>query len=279
MAGLYLTDLAAVCRAAGLTVYEQDGWQFRARSSGGYDTGRPTHVMVHHTASGPGSDGWPDADYCSFVSDIRPVANLYLDRQGAVYVLAAGATNTNGAGVDPCGDVPDDSMNTHAIGIEAGNDGVGEPWPDVQQDAYVVLVAALDAAYSIPPERVHSHAEWTPDGRKIDPAGPSRFGSSTWNMDLFRDELNSSTPTPPIPGDDMAALGYYRDDRPDVDEGQGTWQIWLVSGDQVGNVWTCPIPDLPDRGKWELVQPIVGDPPVRPFAALVALMDVQNRPG
>ena len=187
--GLYLTDLADICRAAGLTVLEQAGWQFRARSSGGYADGQPDHVMCHHTASGSSADGWPDADYCSYTSDIRPVANLYLDRAGAVYVLAAGATNTNGSGSDPCGIVPADSMNTHAIGIEAGNDGVGEPWPAAQQDAYIALVSALCSAYGIPTSSVHSHAEWTT--RKIDPAGPSRWApeGGTWPMDGFRAEL------------------------------------------------------------------------------------------
>lgn len=72
----------------------------------------------------------------------------------------------------------------------------------------------------------------------------------------------------------MAALGYYRDDRPD-----GEWQIWVVGLDDDGCVWDCPIDDLPDRGKWDKVQPIVGDPPVRPFGAMVGLMDMQNRPG
>lgn len=271
----YLADLADVLRAAGLDVLEQDGWQTRARSSGGYDNGRPTHVMVHHTASGPSADGWPDADYCSFTSDIRPVANLYLDRAGTVYVLAAGCCNTNGSGFDPCGSVPDDSMNTHAIGIEAGNDGVGEPWPAAQQDAYVQLVATLGAAYGISTGCVHSHAEYAPT-RKIDPAGPSRWApeGGTWPMDGFRAELGHTVPpTPPTTGDDdMAAFAYFRDDRTDG------WQIWAVSLDGHGQAWTCPISDLPDNGKWDVVQPIVGDPPVRPFGALVGLMDRQNRP-
>lgn len=268
----YLTDLADVLRAGGLDVLEQAGWQTRARSSGGYADGRPTHVVVHHTASGPSADGWPDADYMSYTSDIRPVANLYLDRAGSVYVLAGGATNTNGSGFDPCGMVPDDSMNVHAIGIEAGNDGVGEPWSDAQQNSYVLLVATLGAAYGISTGCVHSHAEYAPT-RKIDPAGPSRWAAGgTWPMDGFRaDVAGSTTPTPaPITtGDDVT---YYRDDRADG------WQIWAVSLDARGQVWTCPISDLPDAGKWDVVQPIVGDPAMRPFGALVGLMDRQNRP-
>ena len=36
MTGMYLTDLAYVCGRAGLVVYTQDGWQSRARASGGF---------------------------------------------------------------------------------------------------------------------------------------------------------------------------------------------------------------------------------------------------
>jgi hypothetical protein len=197
MSGRYLTDLAFVVRAAGLDVIEMDGWQTRARSSGGYSSGRPTHVMVHHTASGPSSDGWPDANYCTHGSDNRPVANLYLNRAGTVWVMAAGATNTNGQG-GPLDNVPADSMNSYAIGIEAGNNGTGEVWPVAQQDGYLWLCQALCATYAIPHSHVRSHAEWSP-GRKIDPAGPSRWApGGTWPMHEFRDDLA----TLPL-GDDM----------------------------------------------------------------------------
>jgi hypothetical protein len=210
MSGRYLTDLADVLRRAGLAVIEVDGWRNRARGSGGYSTGRPTHVMVHHTASGKSADGWGDVNYIATGSGDAPLSNLYLDRAGTWYVIAAGATNTNGSGHDSWGGgVPDDAMNTHAIGIEAGNDGLGEPWPPVMQDSYRDGVAALCAAYAIPTAHVRAHAEWAP-GRKVDPAGPARWsphptgggGGNTWAMDGFRaDVATSSTedtaPAPP----------------------------------------------------------------------------------
>lgn len=80
----------------------------------------------------------------------------------------------------------------------------------------------------------------------------------------------SPVPGPPVGGE--TTVMYYRDDRP---EG---WQIWAVGLDSYGCAWTCPIEDLPDAGKWDVVSPIVGDPPVRPFTAMVGLMDRQNRP-
>jgi N-acetylmuramoyl-L-alanine amidase len=179
----YLTDLAAVLRQGGLDVVELDGWTTRARGSGGYDQGRPTHVMVHHTASPPSSSGGPDAEYCAWGDDDAPLANLCLDRDGVWWVLAAGATNTNGKG-GPIDGVPADSMNTYAIGVEA-NGGYGEAWPAVQTDAYTAGVAALCDRYGC--SHVRAHFEWAPD-RKIDPAGPSPWaqGNASWDMNAFR---------------------------------------------------------------------------------------------
>jgi hypothetical protein len=201
MGSRYLTDLADVCRAAGLVVQEEAGWQTRARGSGGFDSGRPNHVMVHHTASGPNNDGQPDVNYQCYGADARPIANLYLSRSGKVWIEAAGATNTNGSGTDPCGIVPLDSMNSHAIGIEAGNNGVGEVWPAAQQTAYITLVNALCSHYGIGIEQVHSHIEYAP-GRKIDPAGPAQWppinSSQSWDMNAFRADLGIG-PIPPGP--------------------------------------------------------------------------------
>src|SRR5262245_14237883 len=160
MGDRYLTDLADVCRRVGVPVVEVDGWPERARGSGGYDAGRPNHVMVHHTASGPSSDGWPDVNYSTYYDDDAPLCNLYLSREPAIYVCAGGATNTNESGSDPCHVVSDDAMNSAAIGIEAGNGGTGELWPAAMLDAYVALVAVLCAAYGIDVAAVHSHWEW-----------------------------------------------------------------------------------------------------------------------
>jgi N-acetylmuramoyl-L-alanine amidase len=211
MGSRYLTDLATVVRGAGLPCTEYSGWQTRARGSGGYESGRPTHIMVHHTASSSSQNGKPDADYIAVGSGDAPLSNLYIDRQGKVWVIAAGATNTNGKGHDYWGGgVPDDSMNSYAIGIEAGNNGVGEAWPTVQQDAYVKLVKALMTNYGIPLGHVRAHFEWAPD-RKIDPAGSSRYanGGASWNMDKFRTDCynaaGGSVPEPtPEPEDDVA---------------------------------------------------------------------------
>jgi peptidoglycan hydrolase-like protein with peptidoglycan-binding domain len=215
MAGRYLTDLDDVARRTGFPVIEVGGgpgqqgedWKRRARRSNtnGYSDGRPDHVMVHHTASGAGSDGWPDVNYCLFRSDARPLMNLYISRKGDIYVCAAGCTNTNGSGTDMCG-MANDAMNTHAIGIEAGNDGRGELWPDPQLNCYNRLCKELCDAYGIPIERIHSHWQYA-IGRKIDAAGgpryqePPRDGPTpiSWNMVPFCNDVRASDQSQPPP--------------------------------------------------------------------------------
>lgn len=218
----YLTWIADALRAAGLEVTEVQGWQTRARSSGGYASGRPWCIMWHHTAS----DTTPqnDVDYIVSGSPDAPLANLYLARSGAVWVCAAGATNTNGKGGPLAvsrGTVPADSMNTHAVGIEAANNGTGEVWPQAQIDAYFVINATLAFELELDAADLATHAAWAP-GRKIDPAvaaavaGPWQPGainaSGTWNVADVRAEAvrragaTPPTPTPTPPPDEETAM-------------------------------------------------------------------------
>jgi hypothetical protein len=206
----YLTDLAEVLRIAGLQVVELDGWQTRARGSGGYD-GLPWAVLWHHTASA--GNGAADADYCTFGSDDAPVCNLVIGRDGLVYVCAAGATNTNGKGGPltlPDGRViPTDGCNSRVVGIEFSNDGVGMAWPEVQVSAGLDASAAICAAYIGGADQVAQHVDWAPD-RKIDPAraeavqGPwrptSTNSSGSWRLaDLRAECLRRTGSLPPTP--------------------------------------------------------------------------------
>jgi hypothetical protein len=251
----YLTDLADVMRRAGLTVVEQSGWQKRARGSGGYDSGRPWGVMWHHTASPSSWDGRKDADYITTGDSDAPLANLYIDRSGAVWVCAAGATNTNGKGGPftgwSKGTVPADSMNTYAIGIELGNAGTGEPWPECQTDAAFAASIACSSAYGLKVDDVCSHNVWAPT-RKIDPAtasavmGPwsprSSTSSGTWHLEDIKSECrrrSSSTPAPPTPlpeediivsGSSSLWLGGGRLDNFVTDDAGTVWHNWYEPG-------------------------------------------------
>lgn len=231
MGAIWLLSLPDVLVAAGCAVDLYPGWELRSRGSGGYD--ELLAVQVHHTAS----DTSPANDFAWMWenSPDQPIGALHLARDGTYTVGAAGATNTSGKGgpLDTSrGTIPLDAANRYVLSIEAANNGVGEPWPWVQQEAYVRGVRALAVAYGLTFGRgdVHSHEEWT--DRKIDPAGQSMWatGSATWNMDAFRyDVANMPDPGPPEPptpppGDDQmytfldltdvdAVLGGYMDSR------------------------------------------------------------------
>jgi hypothetical protein len=216
----YLTDLAAVLRAAGQTVYEEAGWQTRARSSGGFDPGQPCAIVVHHTASSTNPAN--DVAYICHGAEYAPISQLLLDRTGVWWVCAAGAANHAGAG-GPWGPLPLDGANARTIGIEAANAGTGEPWPESQQSAYVAGCAALCAAYAIDPANIACHSEWAP-GRKIDPAGPSRWAPAggTWPGDAFRasvaDAAGTGVAGPLTQRDayDVVTLWYVDNVAPDV---------------------------------------------------------------
>jgi hypothetical protein len=183
------------------------GWETRSRSSGGFDN--LYGIVCHHTATNPALsfDG-----YCRLAWQThpeRPVANINLGRGGEITVGVAGASNHAGKGGPrntSKGMVPLDSGNRYLIGIEALNTGVGEPWGETMQDRYIALVQALCNHYGfVVASDIMSHHEWTPS-RKIDPAGPSRFGSinrsGTWDMDIFRSTVAGAPaprPDPPIP--------------------------------------------------------------------------------
>jgi len=222
MGSLYLTRLGDWCRAAGLRTIETDGWQTRARGSGGYEPGRPWVVMWHHTASQTSPEN--DVGYIVAGCPDAPVANLYLARDGAVYVCAAGATNTNGKGGPwrtSRGTVPVDQMNTYAVSIEAANNGTGEHWPVAQIDAYFALSNELTARLELTPTDLCTHAVWSPT-RKIDPARAEAVdgdwwprasnNSGTWVLGDVQDEAELRTgtlPPPPPPfdeEDDMKVL-------------------------------------------------------------------------
>jgi hypothetical protein len=211
-----LSDLAAVLRNAGCVVVEYDGWQTRARSGGSarYADPGPWAVYWHHTASSTSPAN--DASYMCHGSGDKPVANLLGARDGAVWVLAAGPTNTNGKGGPhtlPDGRmIPLDSANSRVIGMEIANGGTGETYPAAQIDAAFRASNAMCAAYGVRADNVVTHTIWAPT-RKIDPAtaaavdGPwqpqSTTSSGTWSLvDVRAECVARSTSTPPDPGDD-----------------------------------------------------------------------------
>lgn len=227
MGDVYLVEADDWLRDAGLHVIEYDGWKTRAKSSGGYtDRSRPWGVMWHHTASN--SDAEDDAYYQCYVSDSRPISNATIDRNGDVWLLAAGPTNTNGKGSKVTwskGKVPTDSMNSYAWGMEICNNGVGGTYPQAQIDSAFKVSNTINAHLGNRPDDVALHWNWAPD-RKVDPAkasavqGPwkprSCTSSGTWEVaDLKAECLARAAPQPPEPppsGEDEMLLYVEVDD-------------------------------------------------------------------
>jgi hypothetical protein len=111
-------------------------------------------------------------------------------RDGVVWVLAAGATNTNGKGNAKTfskGTVPADSMNTHAVGIEICNDGIGEPYTQTQIDNTFKVSLCLMRHLGLQPTDCETHADYAPD-RKIDPARAGSTVQGSWHPE----SINSS---------------------------------------------------------------------------------------
>jgi hypothetical protein len=176
---MMLTDLAAVLRAAGLDVVEQAGWKTRGHGPMTDVQG----VTCHHTASGRGTgttlglntvqEGRPGLD--------GPLAQLYLNRAGTFYVVAAGLCYHAGISAQ------NDQTNSHRIGIEAlaAGDGWSHDWPPVQLAAYAIGCHALATHYRFSVKEVLGHKETAsdhqgdgrPSGRKTDPS---------FDMDVFR---------------------------------------------------------------------------------------------
>lgn len=209
MSGLYYTELANWCRAAGLKVVEYSGWQTRARSSGGFASA-PLGIQWHHTA-GSGSNPQGDCDYMWRNANDRPIGNVYLARDGTVWVGAAGAANTAGKGGPykmSRGTVPLDKGNTTTFAIEAANNGVGQEWPEAQINAFFILSNMLNAKFGNQPSDLFTHQAYAPT-RKIDPSTAAAVrgawkprsctGSGSWNVDDVKSECGrrAGKPTPP----------------------------------------------------------------------------------
>ena len=196
---------------AGLPVNFYGGWETRSRSTGGFDA--LLGIAIHHTASQTSPESDMNYMWVSSSNSDKPVGNIYLARDGTIWIGAAGASNTQGKGGPlNClnGTVPKDAGNKYMIAIEAANNGVGEAWPQVQTDNYIALVRQLCAHYGFSVgQDVYGHFDYCAPscpGRKIDPAGPSPFGSvnanQTWDINAFRFAVNAVGPGPaPEPPD------------------------------------------------------------------------------
>lgn len=187
-------DLAKLLRRYGLKVVVVPGYKTRGRpaSTGGFD---PVGVLCHHTATRATSQiGAVLSLLINGRSDLPgPLCQIGLGRDGTVYLIASGRANHAGT-ARKSGTVAAGDGNELYIGIEAFNDGLGEPWPKVQRDAYALLCAVLSLFVTQnSANTVRGHKETSVTG-KIDP---------TFSMDDHRTRvavLMGEIAKPTLPG-------------------------------------------------------------------------------
>lgn len=272
----WLTDLDQALTAGGVDYVEvgpsaadatgASSWRTRGRpaSTGPFDV---AGVLCHHTASPAGTDAATDIRVilAGNAEAPGPIAQLYVGRDAVCYLIAAGRANHGGRGRRPgidtggCAD-----MNAALIGIEVGNNGIGERWTDPVIDLYGALVAALCEWYGWATPSVYLHATTGPPSggcnSKIDPAGPwerepSLVGSTTWNLDTWRgyvDEHRAAAPPEPTPtptpsqGDDMFInKGTYA-----TFAAAGAFCSWIPSAKDADALGVPPADANGYRGTW-----------------------------
>jgi hypothetical protein len=164
---------------------------------GGFE---PVGVILHHTVSSPPTD-LPSLNVCRVGRpDLAgPLCQLLIGRTGRIVVITDGRANHAGKGDGtvltrmradisprprPGPDTIGSNGNHFLYGIEAENNGTGEPWSPELLDSFWRTAAALCDSFRWDPRyRVIGHAEWS--RRKIDP----RFETPVMSMNDARGHI------------------------------------------------------------------------------------------
>lgn len=173
--------LADVLRAEGCKVVEMAGWKDRGHG----DFGAVWGSMVHHTGShrvGP-----------EFIARGRsdlpgPIANVHVDRDGTMNIVAAGVAWHAGSG--SWRGIPTNAGNWHVIGFEVDYDGTD--WTREQWDGMVRACAAISRKLGKPAvDSVVAHKEYGAVQGKWDPGH--------WDMGEFRKQVQARLNGAPEP--------------------------------------------------------------------------------
>ena len=158
MAYALAARLERAVKNAGVKYKKVSGWASRGHGT----MGSIQSIICHHTA-GPASGNAPSLNVVAYGRPglSGPLSQLFLARDGTVYLVAAGVSYHAGRVVS------NKYTNSHAIGIEAEATGVSS-WPAHQVNEYAKLCKALIKEFGLPASRVVGHKEAAPS-RKIDP--------------------------------------------------------------------------------------------------------------
>ena len=144
---------------------------------------KPNYVIIHYTAQ----DSIGQTLHTFTVKHSQVSAHYVVAKNGAVYHMVSDYLRANQAGIGKWGSITD--MNSCSIGIEIDNNGA-EPYPQVQINSLLALLAKLKKDYAIPQANFIGHQDWAPK-RKPDP-GPlfpwkvmAAHGFSYWSDDIL----------------------------------------------------------------------------------------------
>ncbi|UPZ27608.1 N-acetylmuramoyl-L-alanine amidase [Streptomyces sp. LRE541] len=192
-------------RDEGVTVVEVYGWESRNRNAKG--PWGPVHgVMIHHTVT-RGTANTVKIVRDGYAALPGPLCHGMIAKDGKVHLVGYGRANHAGLG-DP--DVlraviaetrpPADNEatvdgNRAFYGFECENLGDGkDPWPEVQIEAIVRVIAALARHHKWSARSAIRHLDWQPG--KVDPRGPGM----DWDDVLSRvTKRLAGASTPPQP--------------------------------------------------------------------------------
>lgn len=172
----------------------------------------PQLLVVHHTASPDGSGDAPCLTICrEGRSDVPgPLAQMLLGRAGTLFLITDGRANHPGncdratierairgehqGNPNVCDSADDPGVGAAGLawGIEAENNGVGEPWPSVQIERYIQICEAFCKELHWDPwVKILAHKKIT--RRKIDPS---------FDMRWFLDEISVGDDDMPLNNED-----------------------------------------------------------------------------
>lgn len=183
---------------------EPEGERYRSggtwSSVGHGPMGAVRGVLWHDTVTGP---GWSTKALASLLSRgyaklPGPIANVGLDRDGTLVLVAGGRAYHAGSGSWQ----GVTNGNYHLVGLEVANSGrgSGEKWTPIQVRVARVFTAEVLKLAGLTPRTVCGHLEWAPS-RKVDP----------WSLDMVDERRQVAalmTATPAPTGDEEDEVDY-----------------------------------------------------------------------
>ena len=174
-------------------------------ASPNFDLRRPQYVILHHTTNDTAAQA-----LATLTNPERMVSAHYLvGRDGVIYQLVDERMRAWHAGTSRWG--ADADINSASIGIELDNDGF-EPYPPLQVDALLALLADIRARHGIPRENFLGHGDVAP-GRKVDPGALfpwrelAQHGFGAWCDQPQAADADGAAPA--IPDADLLSLVGY----------------------------------------------------------------------